>query len=634
MGHEHKHEHEYKGSLKYDVIKISISAVLAVAALIIEKALVLPIWAYLLIYLVPYFIVGYETLSEAFESLIHAEMFNEDFLMSTATIGALCIGFLPDSETQFFEAVTVMLLFSVGELFEEIAEGKSRKSISALMDIRPDKANIEKGGKIIEICPNDVRVGDTIVIKPGEKVPLDGIVIEGTSALNMLALTGESIPKDVTKGDNALSGCINLSGVLRVKTTKTYGESTVSRILELVENASERKSKSESFISKFAKYYTPAVVVSAIILAFLPPLLSGHFSAAISVWLKRALTFLIVSCPCALVISVPLTFFGGIGGASKIGILIKGSDYMDKLANIGTIVFDKTGTLTKGVFEVTAVHPEGCDKDRLLHLAAHVERYSTHPIAASLRQAYPDEHDNCTIENTEEITGYGIRAKVNGSVVCVGNSKLMDLYGTKWEQCDKTGTIIHVSIDGVYAGHIVISDKVKDDSESAISKIKKAGITQTIMLTGDREETAKAVALQIGIDKYYSELLPEDKVNITEKLLKKKESVAFVGDGINDAPVLAVADVGIAMGAAGSDAAIEAADIVLMDDKPSKIPLAISISKRTIAIAKQNIAFAIAVKLAVLVLSSFDITPMWLAVLADVGVTVLAICNSMRTLKS
>jgi Cd2+/Zn2+-exporting ATPase len=616
--------------------RIIATAVLLVAAYIIDRNTALPLWGSLLLYFVPYLTAGYDILLEAGESILHGEVFDEDFLMSIATIGALCIGFLPDAEPEFPEAVFVMLFFQVGELFQELAEGRSRKSISQLMDLRPDSANVERNGEVFTVTPEDVSVGEVIVIKPGEKVPMDGIVLEGTSSLNTVALTGESAPRTIRADDSVLSGCVNLSGVLRVKVTKPFGESTAAKILDLVENASESKSKSENFISKFARYYTPIVVSAAVILAFLPPLLSGDFSGTIASWLNRALMFLVVSCPCALVISVPLTFFGGIGGASKNGILVKGSNYMEALSRAGIVVFDKTGTLTKGVFAVTAVHPDTCDETKLLHLAAHVERYSTHPIAVSLRQAYPNEADDCTVTDVEEISGQGIRAVVNGKVVCVGNSKMMQAIGAKWRPCHHAGTLIHVAVDNEYAGHIVISDAVKEDSKEAVHRLKAAGITKTVMLTGDHSEVAKRVAEELELDEYHAELLPADKVSRVESLLAEKQanqSLVFVGDGINDAPVLARADVGVAMGALGSDAAIEAADVVLMDDKPSKIALAVGIAKRTIHIARENILFALAVKLLILVLAGFGAVSMWFAVFADVGVMILAVLNAMRTLK-
>lgn len=615
--------------------RIIVAALLLAGAFAVEKTTSLPVWQLLLIYLMPYLLVGYDVIAEAVEGLFHGELFNEDFLMCIATIGALCIGFLPGAETQFPEAVFVMLFFQVGEIFEDYAEGRSRESISHLMDIRPDTANVLRGGEVSVVAPDTVAVGETIVVKPGEKIPLDGTVLEGSSSLNTVALTGESLPRDVAQGDDVISGCVNISGLLNIRVNKTFGESTASKIINLVENAGENKAKSETFIAKFAKVYTPIVVTLAFVLAFLPPLVSGDFSGNFPVWLQRALTFLVVSCPCALVISVPLTFFGGIGGASKNGILVKGANYMDTLSKLGTVVFDKTGTLTKGQFEVNAVHPDQFDETQLLHLAAHVERYSTHPIAISLKNAYPNEHDSCTVEDVEEISGHGIRAKVNGDTVCVGNTKMMDSAGAKWHPCHKVGTIIHVAVNGVYVGHIVISDRVKDDSAAAIADLKSLGMNKTVMLTGDREEVGKDVAKQLGLDEYHAELLPADKVNAVEKLIAEKPAgttLAFVGDGINDAPVLARADVGIAMGGLGSDAAIEAADVVLMDDKPSKVATAIRIARHTLKIANENVWFAISVKVAVLILAGFGLATMWMAVFADVGVTVLAVLNAMRTL--
>lgn len=620
---------------KKKLLRIVVAALLLAGAFAVEKTTSLPVWQLLLIYLIPYLIVGYDVISEALEGLFHGELFNEDFLMCIATIGALCIGFLPGAETQFPEAVFVMLFFQVGELFEDYAEGRSRESISHLMDIRPDTANVLRGGEVSVVAPDTVTVGETIVVKPGEKIPLDGIVVEGSSSLNTVALTGESLPRDVAPGDDVISGCVNISGLLNIRVNKTFGESTASKIINLVENAGENKAKSETFIAKFAKVYTPIVVTLAFVLAFLPPLVSGDFSGNFPTWLQRALTFLVVSCPCALVISVPLTFFGGIGGASKNGILVKGANYMDTLSKLGTVVFDKTGTLTKGQFEVNAVHPDQFDETQLLHLAAHVERYSTHPIAISLKNAYPNEHDGCTVEDVEEISGHGIRAKVNGDTVCVGNTKMMDSAGARWHPCHKVGTIIHVAVNGVYVGHIVISDSLKDDSAAAIADLKSLGVKNTVMLTGDREEVGKDVATQLGLDEYHAELLPADKVNAVERLIAKKPAgttLAFVGDGINDAPVLARADVGIAMGGLGSDAAIEAADVVLMDDKPSKVATAIRIARHTLKIANENVWFAISVKVAVLILAGFGLATMWMAVFADVGVTVLAVLNAMRTL--
>lgn len=617
--------------------RIILSAALLGVAVLVEKKCDLSVWQLLLVYLIPYLIAGYDTLLEAGENILKGDLFDEDFLMSIATIGALCIGFLPGAETQFPEAVFVMLFFQVGELFEDIAEGRSRKSISALMDIRPDTANVERDGKVMTANPEEVKVGEIIVVKPGEKVPMDGIVLEGTSSLNTVALTGESVPRSISKDDDIISGCVNLTGVIRAKVTKAFGESTASRILDLVENASENKSKSESFISRFARIYTPVVVIAALVLAFIPPVLSGDFGGTFATWLYRALTFLIVSCPCALVISVPLSFFGGIGGASSKGILIKGSNYLEALAKVGTVVFDKTGTLTEGVFDVTAVHPEVIDQKELLHLAAHVERYSTHPIAISLKNAYPDEADGCSVENVEEIAGHGVRAVVNGKTVCVGNTKMMDAVGAMWKPCEKNGTIVHVSVDGTYVGHIVVSDRIKADSADAIKALKAEGVTKTVMLTGDKREVGEYVASAIGLDEFHAELLPADKVSELEKLLKNKPSgktLAFVGDGINDAPVLARADLGIAMGGLGSDAAIEAADVVLMDDKPSKIALGVKIARKTLRLARENTFFAIFIKLLVLVLAVLGIATMWMAVFADVGVTVLAVLNAMRALKA
>ena len=625
MSHEHHHEeHEHQLPL------IIATVVLLGVAVWVEHTFNLSTWQLLLVYLVPYLLIGHDTLKEAAEGLVHGEAFNEHFLMSIATIGALLIGFLPSAETEFPEAVFVMLFFQVGELFEGYAEGKSRESIAHLMDIRPDVVNVERQGQVAVVSPDQVAVGETIVVKPGEKVALDGFVLEGTSALNTLALTGESVPRDIAVGDEVISGCVNLSGVIKVRTTKSFGESTVSKIINLVENATEHKSKSETFISKFARVYTPIVVVAALIIAIVPPLLGGSFPT----WFYRALMFLVVSCPCALVLSVPLTFFGGIGGASRKGILIKGANYMDVLAKINTVVFDKTGTLTHGQFAVTAVHPEDFDEHQLLHLAAHVEHFSTHPIGAALRDAFPDEaSDGCKVSDVEEIAGHGIRAKVGDRVVCVGNAKMMDAIGARWHDCTHVGTIIHVAVDGEYAGHIVINDRIKDDSPEAIARLKALGVTRTVMLTGDRKEVAADVASKLELTEYHAELLPGDKVGRVEQLMTPDSTLAFVGDGINDAPVLARADVGIAMGGLGSDAAIEAADVVLMDDQPSKIALAIRIARRTLAIAKQNVWFAIGVKVAVLLLATVGLATLWMAVFADVGVTVLAVLNAMRALR-
>ncbi len=641
-GHEHHgcgcHHHHEHGSVKKKLMLIVATAILLGLAVLVEKTCNLATWQLLLVYLVPYLLIGYETLKEAAEGLAHGDAFNEHFLMSIATIGALGIGFLPGAETQFPEAVFVMLFFQVGEMFEGYAEGQSRKSIAHLMDIRPDVASVERNGEVISMSPANVAVGETIVIKPGEKIPLDGVVIEGSTSLNTVALTGESVPRDATVDDEVVSGCVNLSGVIKMRTTKTYGESTVSKIINLVENASQSKSRSESFITRFARIYTPIVVFAAIAVAVVPPLFSGDFMGTFSTWLYRALMFLIVSCPCALVISVPLSFFGGIGGASRKGILIKGSNYIDALSQVDTVVFDKTGTLTHGQFAVSAVHPESCDERHLLHLAAHVEHFSTHPIGAALRDAFPDEAtDGCLVTDVEEVAGKGVRARVGNDLVCVGNTRMMDAVGAKWSDCDHVGTIIHVAINGDYAGHIVINDKVKDDSLTAIKQLKKLGVGRTFMLTGDRLEVAQEVAQKLGIDGFSAELMPAQKVDYIEKMLSEKhlgKTLAFVGDGINDAPVLARADVGIAMGGLGSDAAIEAADVVIMDDKPSKIALAMSIARRTLGIARQNVWFAIGVKLVVLLLATLGLATMWMAVFADVGVTVLAVLNAMRALRA
>lgn len=628
---ENRHEHNHgEGETRETLLKIIAAAVLLAGAWLVERYAGLKTWQLLLVYLVPYLVVGWETLREAAEGLTEGEALGEDFLMSIATVGALCIGFLPGAEPQFAEAVFVMLFFHVGELFEGIAEGRSRRSIAHLMDIRPDTAHVERGGELQTVDPAEVAVGEVLVVRVGEKVPMDGTVLEGESTLDTAALTGESLPRTVRPGDALLSGCVNLSGVLRMRVEKTFGTSTAAKILELVEHAAENKSRSEHFITRFARIYTPIVVGAAVLLAIVPTLLGGTFS----MWLYRALTFLIVSCPCALVLSVPLAFFGGIGGASRRGILVKGANWMEVLAGLDTVAMDKTGTLTEGVFAVTAVHPEQLDETELLHLAAHVERHSTHPIAQSLRKAYPDEQDDCSVTEVREIAGQGVQATVNGRTVCVGNARMMQSVGATWQPCEKSGTIVHVSIDGIYAGHIVISDRVKSDAAAAVREMREAGIRRVVMLTGDAEPVAAEVAAAVGIGEYRAGLLPDGKVAAVEELLAEKQgALAFVGDGINDAPVLARADVGIAMGGLGSDAAIEAADVVLMDDKPSKIAEAVRIARRTIRIARQNIVFAIGVKLLVLALASVGLAEMGLAVFSDVGVTVLAVLNSMRTLR-
>ena len=591
------------------------------------------------LYLVPYLIIGYDILWKAFKGVKNRQPFDESLLMAIATLGAIILAVYEDGD--YTEAIGVMLFYQIGEWFQSYAVGKSRRNISELMDIRPDYANVEReNGQLEAVDPDEVEVGTIIVVKPGEKIPIDGEVVEGSSTLNTSALTGESLPREVESGDEVISGCININGLLKIRTTKEFGESTVSKILDLVENASSRKSKAEDFISKFARVYTPAVVAAAIALALVPPFVRMGFMgvpADWDVWIYRALTFLVISCPCALVISIPLSFFAGIGGASKAGVLVKGSNYLETLSKVKTVVFDKTGTLTKGVFQVTAAHPQEMSEKELLHLAAHVERYSTHPIAASLRAAYPNESDSCRVEAAEEIAGEGIRAHVNGNVVCVGNSKMMEAVGAEWYDCHRhaAGTVIHVSINGRYAGHVIISDVVKETSKAAIAALKSVGVARTVMLTGDAKEVADAVAKELGIDQVRSELLPADKVQNVEELLMENKgngNLAFVGDGINDAPVLTRADIGIAMGAMGSDAAIEAADVVLMDDDPMKISRAIRISRKCLAIVNQNTWFSIGIKLVVLLLGAVGIANMWFAIFADVGVMILAVLNAMRAL--
>lgn len=623
--------------MKKKLIRIILTAVLLAGAWLVEHFAALPMWQMLLVYLVPYLVISYDVLGEAVEGIMEGDPFDENFLMSIATIGALLIGFLPGAEPQFIEGVFVMLFFQLGELFEHYAEDKARDSISELMDIRPDVANVERNGVVASVSPEEVKMGETVIVKPGEKIPLDGRVLEGSSSLNTVALTGESMPRDVSAGMEVISGCVNLSGVLKVQVEKPYSESTAAKIIQLVEEAGDNKSRSESFIRRFARVYTPIVVISALALAVIPPFFYDSYAPAFGVWLYRALTFLVVSCPCALVISIPLTFFAGIGGASHKGILIKGGNYMDALSKLSTVVFDKTGTLTRGTFDVEAIHPERLSEHELLHLAAHVERYSTHPIALALRMAYANEKDNCTVEDIQETAGQGITATVNNQKVSVGNSRLMATLGITIPTCKRctshAGTIAHVAIDGEYAGHIVISDQLKADAVKAIESLKQLGVSKTVMLSGDKREVVEQVAEQTKVTEYYAELLPTDKVKHVERLIAEKnagETIAFVGDGINDAPVLARADVGIAMGALGSDAAIEAADVVLMDDKPSKIALAIELSCRTIFIAKENAWFAIGIKVAVLLLATFGMASMGLAVFADVGVMVLAVLNAMR----
>ena len=623
--------------MKKKLIRIILTAVLLVGAWLVEHFAALPMWQVLLVYLVPYLVISYDVLGEAVEGIMEGDPFDENFLMSIATIGALLIGFLPGAEPQFIEGVFVMLFFQLGELFEHYAEDKARDSISELMDIRPDVANVERNGVVASVSPEEVMIGETVIVKPGEKIPLDGRVLEGASSLNTVALTGESMPRDVSAGMEVISGCVNLSGVLKVQVEKAYSESTAAKIIQLVEEAGDNKSRSESFIRRFARVYTPIVVIAALALAVIPPFFYDSYAPAFGVWLYRALTFLVVSCPCALVISIPLTFFAGIGGASHKGILIKGGNYMDALAKLSTVVFDKTGTLTRGTFDVEAIHPEKLSEHELLHLAAHVERYSTHPIALALRMAYANEKDNCTVEDIQETAGQGITATVNNQKVSVGNSRLMATLGITIPTCKRctshAGTIVHVAIDGEYAGHIVISDQLKADAVKAIESLKQLGVSKTVMLSGDKREVVEQVAEQTKVTEYYAELLPTDKVKHVERLIAEKnagETIAFVGDGINDAPVLARADVGIAMGALGSDAAIEAADVVLMDDKPSKIALAIELSCRTIFIAKENAWFAIGIKVAVLLLATLGMASMGLAVFADVGVMVLAVLNAMR----
>ncbi|MEE0476069.1 MAG: heavy metal translocating P-type ATPase [Collinsella stercoris] len=589
------------------------------------------LYASFALYLIPYLIAGHDVLLKAWRNIRRGEAFDESFLMAVATIGAFAMVAFPGAEPHMAEGAAVMLFYQVGELFQSYAVGKSRKSIAAMMDIAPDYANVERDGELVQVGPDEVAVGDEIVIKPGERVPIDGVIVDGASQLDTAALTGESVPRHVEVGAEVISGCVNMTGVLRVRTTKPFGESTVSRILELVENASEKKAHTENFITRFARVYTPVVTLAAVALAVIPPLAG---MGAWSDWILRGLTFLVVSCPCALVISVPLSFFGGIGGASKIGVLVKGSNYLEALAEVDTVVFDKTGTLTSGTFSVTGIHPQdGTSAEELLALAAHAEAFSDHPIAVSIKQAYTGQIDQADVEDAREESGHGVVATVQGRTVCVGNAKLMAEHGITCETCELTGTILHVAVDGRYLGHIVIADTVKDDAASAIRDLHAAGVERCVMLTGDRAEVAQAVARELGIDEVEAQLLPQDKVGKVEELLDTaRGNLAFVGDGINDAPVLTRADVGIAMGAMGSDAAIEAADVVLMDDKPSNIARAVRLARRTMAIVWQNIVFAIGVKVLILVLAAFGIAGMWLAVFGDVGVAVIAILNAMRAM--
>lgn len=591
-------------------------------------------WIRFVLYMIPYLLIGYDILWKAIKGIIHRQPFDECLLMAIATVGAMALAISENGD--YTEAIAVMLFYQIGEWFQSYAVGKSRKNITDLMDIAPEYANIEQDGHLEQVDPDDVEIGSTIVVKTGEKIPIDGVVLDGKASLDTAALTGESLPRSVHQGDEVISGCINMDGVLKICTMKAFEDSTVAKVLELIEDASSHKSHSENFITKFARVYTPIVVYSAIALAFIPPLIQClmHTQAQWGTFLYRALTFLVISCPCALVISIPLSFFAGIGAASHEGILVKGSNYLEILSEIKTVVFDKTGTLTKGVFEVTNIHPEKISADELLHMAAHVERYSTHPIANSLKKAYPNEDDDCVISDAKEIAGQGMQAMVNGKLVCVGNAKMMDAMGICWQDCKDAGTIIHIAIDGVYAGHIHISDVIKPHTKQAISELRKNGITDVVMLTGDSQKVAQRVAEEIGIQNVYSELLPQDKVKKVENLLQNKakenDRLAFVGDGINDAPVLSRADIGVAMGAMGSDAAIEAADVVLMDDDPLKLATAIHISRKCLRIVKENIWFAIGVKVLCLILSAFGLANMWLAIFADVGVMILAVLNAMR----
>ncbi len=618
--------------------RIISAAVLLIAAYIADRALQSGSFRSFvpLFYLVSYFVIGYDVLRKAVKNIFTGRLFDENFLMTIATVGAMCIGFFPNAEPEYAEAVFVMLFYQTGELFQSIAVGKSRRSISKLMEIRPDTAYITVDGETVEIDPEELKVGDIITVRPGDRIPTDGRVVEGSSAINTVALTGEALPREVAPGDSVISGCVNMSGVLTVEVTKVFAESTVSRILELVENSSENKSRSENFITKFARVYTPIIVCAAVALAFLPPIFSADaYLQAFPKWLIRALSFLVISCPCALVISVPLSFFGGIGGTSKRGVLVKGSNYLEALAKTDTVVFDKTGTLTKGAFEVTEIHGHGISDGELLRLSALAECFSNHPIATALNKAFDGEIDSSEVEDVTETAGHGVTATVGKSKVACGNSKLMNALGLSADCYDGSGTVVHVAVDGEYKGFIVISDSIKENAVSGLATLKENGIRRLCMLTGDRKATAAGVAEVLGGIEYRAELLPEDKVSEVSRLIAEMPDggkLAFVGDGINDAPVLMRADIGIAMGALGSDAAIEAADIVIMDDDPGKIAPAIKIARRTLKIVRENIVFALSVKAAVLILSIFGLAPMWAAVFADVGVAVIAILNAMRTL--
>ena len=625
------------------LIRIIVSAALLLLCKVIFKLVELPDayspYIKFVAYMIPYFVIGWDILKKAFKGILNKQVFDENFLMAVATVGAIGVAIADNTKGDYTEAIAVMLFYQIGELFQSYAVGKSRRNISDLMDIRPDYANVERDGKIETVDPDEVEIGSIIVVSAGEKIPIDGVIVEGTTSLDTAALTGESVPRNAKSGDEVISGCINLSGTVKIRTTKAFGESTVSKILDLVENSSSKKSKSEKFISKFARYYTPIVCYSALALAIIPPVgrLIAGYDALWSQWIYRALTFLVISCPCALVISIPLSFFAGIGGASKEGVLVKGSNYLETLSKTNCVVFDKTGTMTKGVFEVSEICPQGdVSNDKLLEYAAFAECYSSHPISKSIQKAYAKDIDKNTVTDVEEISGHGLTAKVNGVSVAAGNAKLMKKLGLEYSDCDKTGTVVHVAVDGKYAGYILISDTLKPTSVEAIAALKKMGIEKTVMLTGDSDKVAQAVAAQLGVDEVHSELLPADKVKQVESLLAQegeKKKLAFVGDGINDAPVLSRADIGIAMGGLGSDAAIEAADIVLMDDDPLKISKAIKISKKCLRIVNQNIYFAIGIKVLCLLLGAVGIANMWVAIFADVGVMVIAVLNAIRALR-